>query len=161
MIFASLGTSTYSFDRFVEIVDSIAKKYDGEVYLQHGYNSPGKQVSANIDFLSHEEYLTHLTDCKYFIAHGGIGYALDAKRLNKKFLMIPRSHVLNEHCDGHQLELARKLKDSGSCKLIFPEDDFTRFNIESMQVFGKRCNAESEFVDSILRVIRSHIKRGV
>jgi UDP-N-acetylglucosamine transferase subunit ALG13 len=161
MIFASLGTSTYSFDRFVEIVDSIAEKYDGEVYLQHGYNSPGRQVTANIDFLPHEEYLSYLTDCKYFIAHGGIGCALDAKRLNKKFLMIPRSHTLGEHCDGHQLELSYKLKDRDSCELIFPEDNYSHFNIEGMKAFSNHCNAEDELVESILRVIRSHIEKGV
>lgn len=121
MIFAAVGTSTYQFKRFVKEIDLLAKSTDSEVYLQIGYTIEDVKYCKVINHLSHSDFLNMLSDCTTFISHTGIGVTLDAMRLNKPLISIPRSPNLNEHTDDHQLELATALKQNNRCHVIFPD----------------------------------------
>lgn len=150
-IFASLGTSTYAFPRFFEIVTDLAD--DGHtVFFQNGNTSIRNLHSIkHKDFLSPEEYDHQITSADALMFHCGIGCVIDAGRVNKKCLFVPRTMILGEHCDEHQIELGKFLHHYRAASVLFPDTvDFPGFKT----FVGSNENSAKNMVDAIERALQ-------
>ena len=110
MIFVTVGTQKFKFDRLLKIVDEFIENgvICEKVFAQIGTCSYIPKHYEYVKFLSPEEYDKCLKDCSYVIAHAGVGSIHSALKLNKKILVVPRISKYNEHIDDHQCEIARK-----------------------------------------------------
>ena len=146
MIFVTVGTQKFKFDRLLRIVDEFIENgvICEKVFAQIGTCSYIPKNYEYVKFLSPEEYDKCLKDCSYVIAHAGVGSIHSALKLNKKILVVPRISKYNEHIDDHQCEIARKYGELGLCVVANGEDDFKL----ALDAIPKFISKRFSFIDS-------------
>ncbi len=117
MIFATVGTQA-PFDRFVRIVDGIAKEISEEVVVQAFRDTYAPQNVRSVDFLPPDEFNELFGKARLIVAHAGMGTIISAMRQGKPIIVFPRIASLGEHRNEHHLD------DLASSTLI---DDIKRF----------------------------------
>jgi UDP-N-acetylglucosamine transferase subunit ALG13 len=121
MIFVTIGT-TKPFDRLVRVVDRLAESGE-EVIVQCG-DSPVRPLRATcVTFLSYEDLADHVQRARVVVSHAGVGTIMTALQLGKTPVVVPRRGALGEAVDDHQVELARKLSETGAVVLVEDPDD--------------------------------------
>ena len=130
MIFATVGTAPFQFNRFVSLFDELYKLHPNlDVILQIGDSSNKHSGGYRcIDFIEHGEYLSIVNQSDLIIAHCGIGVTLDADRFSKKLILVPRDPLLGEHTDAHQFDLAKLFLSRGKAHVLFPDEDANRLS---------------------------------
>jgi UDP-N-acetylglucosamine transferase subunit ALG13 len=113
MIFFTLGTNPFQFERLARLADEFAVKTNEEVFIQTGYTRYMPKHCQFKKFLSKEEYINKISDSEVLVAHAGIGVCLDAKKYKKPLALMARLAKFNEHTDDHQSELVRLLVKQG------------------------------------------------
>lgn len=107
MIFVTVGSQKFPFNRLIEKVDQMAG--DGvireEVLIQTGASDYIPRHCRHRDFYDREEFKTMIDTCTVLITHGGVGTVIDAVKRGKKVVAVPRLARYGEHVDNHQLQL--------------------------------------------------------
>lgn len=107
MIFVTVGSQKFPFNRLIEKVDQMAG--DGvireEVLIQTGTSDYIPRHCRHRDFYDREEFKTMIDTCTVLITHGGVGTVIDAVKRGKKVVAVPRLARYGEHVDNHQLQL--------------------------------------------------------
>ena len=60
-----------------------------------------------------DEFDKLIDECDVLITHGGVGSILNAVKLGKKVIAVPRLAKYNEHVNDHQLQVIKKMTDDG------------------------------------------------
>ena len=111
-IFVTVGTHSQGFDRLIKEVDEllIKEKIKDKVFAQIGNTKyiPKKIIFKK--FLNEKEYLKNFKKADLIISHAGAGSIINALKLNKKLILVPRLKKFNEHTDNHQIELAKEIR---------------------------------------------------
>ena len=89
MIFITLGSQKFQFDRLLKEVDRLIA--DGVIQ---------EKVFAQI-----------MDQCDSVITHGGTGVIIGAVKKGKKVIAVPRLAKYGEHVDDHQLQLLHQFDD--------------------------------------------------
>ncbi len=115
MIFVTLGTQNYSFDRLLEMVDGLIAKgvIRDEVFAQTGHSAYVPQNYGYVDFLSPADYNRYITEAEFVIAHAGVGTIMSCLSNHKKLIVVPRTKAHKEHVDDHQAEIADAFAEKG------------------------------------------------
>jgi len=114
----TVGNATQPFLRLLEAIDQFAGNKlfpNGEkVFVQSGHN-PGfhPRHSGHRRFLSIEEFELYMKESTLVICHGGCGTLLQAIRLGKVPVVVPRRKKYGEHVNDHQLQLSQVLANEG------------------------------------------------
>lgn len=116
MIFVTLGTQKQPFDRLIEYL----KHCKGKIIVQNGYT---KCSYKHYNFLDYDKMQDYMKKCDYVISHGGISI-MEALKLNKKILVVPREKKYNEHINNHQFEICDYLEKEGYILVARTEQDF-------------------------------------
>ena len=110
MIFVTVGSQKFPFDRLIRKVDQMLREglIQEEVFIQTGASRcvPSCPHQA---FCEGEQFQTLLETCSVLITHGGAGTMVDAVKRGKRVIVVPRLARYGEHVDDHQLELAKRL----------------------------------------------------
>lgn len=110
MIFITLGTQKFQFDRILKEIDKLIDegKIDSkDVNVQCAYT---EYVPKNFEIfkLKPQEEIDKITDeADIIITHSGTGSIINSLRKQKKIIIVPRMKRYGEHVDNHQLELAK------------------------------------------------------
>jgi UDP-N-acetylglucosamine transferase subunit ALG13 len=125
MIFATVGTAPFQFNRFIALFDDLYQIDPSlDVVIQTGTSSnKHKGLFKCVEFLDHSDYLELIDSSDLIIAHCGIGVTIDAEKFSKKLILVPRDPGLGEHTDKHQFELAKAFYDYGRANVLYPEHD--------------------------------------
>lgn len=112
MIFITLGSQKFQFNRLLQAVDELIAKgsIDDEVFAQIGYSDYMPQNYEYKQFLDREEFAEWEGKCDTLITHGGTGAIIGAVKKGKKVIAIPRLKKYGEHVDNHQIELISQFK---------------------------------------------------
>ena len=115
MIFVTVGSQKFPFDRLLRQVDRMAKGriVTEEVVVQSGHGGYAPRVCRARAFYDREEFGALLEACDVLIAHGGAGTMVEAAKRGKRTVAVPRLARYGEHVDDHQLELVRRLHQLG------------------------------------------------
>lgn len=107
MIFVTVGTQKFPFDRLLRKVDQLVKErvITEEVFIQAGTADYIPSCCHCQAFYSRKEFGEMLEACNILITHGGAGTIIDAVKRKKKTIVVPRLSKYREHVDDHQLEL--------------------------------------------------------
>ena len=92
MIFVTVGSQKFPFDRLLKKVDELVR--DRII------------VEAFCDWSEFERWMER---CDIVITHGGAGAMVNAIRRRKKAIAVPRMARYGEHVDDHQHELTQRL----------------------------------------------------
>ena len=121
MIVVSVGTHEQHFDRLLGAVKELGGTED--LLVQYGLSSIEHGRGEWVDYLSFDELAAYVAQARVFVCHAGVGSIVLARRHGLRPIVVPRQHQLGEHVDDHQLELSRRLAQSGIVTLVEDERD--------------------------------------
>jgi len=108
MIFVTVGTQEFQFNRLLEELDVLIQKgvmQSEDIYAQIGHSTYTPRNYKFVPFVNKSEFELLLNQCSLVISHGGVGSIVTALRYNKKVIVVPRLRKFKEHVDDHQLEI--------------------------------------------------------
>lgn len=113
MIFITLGSQKFQFDRLLKEVDRLIA--DGviqeKVFAQIGASEYLPQNYTYERFLDRQHFAQIMDQCDSVITHGGTGVIIGAVKKGKKVIAVPRLAKYGEHVDDHQLQLLHQFDD--------------------------------------------------
>lgn len=113
MIFITLGSQKFQFNRLLKKVDELV--YDGvikdTVFAQIGNSDYEPKHYGYERFLNREEFANRQQECDIVITHGGTGAIIGALKKGKKVIAVPRLAKYGEHVDDHQLQLLHQFDE--------------------------------------------------
>ncbi|MGP1609024.1 MAG: PssE/Cps14G family polysaccharide biosynthesis glycosyltransferase [Clostridium sp.] len=117
MIFITVGSRSFQFDRLIRALDEQVGngKITMEIFAQIGATNYKPKNFKYAEFLGRDEFKQMQADSDIIITHGGTGVIVNASKMNKKIIGVPRLKKYNEHVDDHQIEL---LKEFEKAKMI-------------------------------------------
>ena len=140
-VVASVGTYHHPFERFVQWLEPWTTQNHADVVFQHGSTRPMEQ-SDNHEMLSHQQLLEHYSSADAIVLQGGAGGVMDARKVGRIPIVVPRIPVDHEVVDNHQLILCRRLADLGLVHVAESADELARL------LNGVREGTVSSRVDS-------------
>ena len=113
MIFITLGSQKFQFDRLLKEVDRLIA--DGviqeKVFAQIGASEYLPQNYTYERFLDRQRFAQIMDQCDSVITQGGTGVIIGAVKKGKKVIAVPRMAKYGEHVDDHQLQLLHQFDD--------------------------------------------------
>jgi UDP-N-acetylglucosamine transferase subunit ALG13 len=117
VIFATVGSTQFPFDRMIRALDRLPGE---QLTVQHGPVSPPPGAAEAQDFMEFPDVVERMEAAEVVICHAGAGSILCAFRAGHTPVVVPRLARYSETVDDHQLELARALAAEG--RVIAVED---------------------------------------
>ncbi len=108
MIFVTVGSSPFSFDRMLSCVDKVLSGLEQkeEAVFQVGESAYRPVSGISHRFFNFEAMRRYVRAADLVISHAGIGSILLCLTNNKKPVIYPRLKKFREHVDDHQLQIA-------------------------------------------------------
>lgn len=115
MIFVTVGTQDKSFARLIKGIEQavIEKKITDKVIVQAGNTKYESDVIEVLNYIPFEKFTDFMNKADIIITHGGVGSILNAIKLGKKVIAVPRLKEYNEHINDHQLQVIKKMTEQG------------------------------------------------
>lgn len=161
MIFITLGSQKFQFNRLLKAVDSLIE--DGtikeEVFAQIGYSDYTPRNYKYKQFLDRDEFAAWESKADIVITHGGTGAIIGAVKKGKKVIAVPRLAKYGEHVDDHQTQLIAQFRNSN---LICGLDDCSQLAGGLAYVRSHKLNTyqsnTNRFINSIEKYIETLIR---
>ncbi len=115
MIFVTVGSQKFQFNRLIEAVDALAASsaVEGGAFAQTGACTYVPQSMGHEAFLEREDFQARMAACDTVITHGGTGAIVGAVKAGKKVIAVPRLAKYGEHVDDHQTEIVAQFAEMG------------------------------------------------
>lgn len=115
MIFVTLGSQKFQFNRLLERLDMLVEEgvIKEEIFAQKGGSDYLPKHFQAVEFMDREQFSETMGRCSIVITHGGTGAIISAVKQGKKVIAVPRLAKYGEHVDDHQLQLLRQFDDLG------------------------------------------------
>ena len=123
MIFVTVGTERFPFDRLIKAIDDAVRggRIEGDIFAQTG-RCTYKPLSFSFkDFISFQDVAKYISQADIVVSHAGVGSTLLPLTMNKIPILFPRKHFLGEHLDNHQVEFSKQIEKTG--KVIVAHDE--------------------------------------
>lgn len=161
-VFVTVGNATQSFHRLLSQLERARTLVPGKWFVQHG-NTPFNVQSMNSKaFLSMEEFEILMASANLVITHAGAGAVINAVRLAKVPVVVPRQARYGEHIDDHQMEFASELVGLGKVVLCCEPLDLATAMIRAleMQEANSKPRSIPPLVSLVSNCIKSYAKRA-
>lgn len=108
MVFVAVGTQKFPFNRLLKGIDELIEQgqLKDEVFAQIGHSDYVPRNYLYKDFLSKEDFQSHISGCDVLITHSGVATIITGMKLEKPVVVVPRFADYGEHVDDHQLQIA-------------------------------------------------------
>ncbi|MCR1840692.1 PssE/Cps14G family polysaccharide biosynthesis glycosyltransferase [Murimonas intestini] len=115
MIFITVGSRSFQFNRLLKAVDSAIENGEiiDNIFAQIGSSTYKVKHYKTVDFLNREEFNKKLKECDIVLTHGGTGVIVNAAKMGKRIVAIPRLEKYDEAVDNHQLQLIEAFEKLG------------------------------------------------
>ena len=115
MIFVTVGSQKFQFDRLVRAVDALVASgaAGGGAFAQTGACAYFPEHMEHEAFLDRDSFRAHMDACDVVVTHGGTGAIIGAVKDGKKVIAVPRLAKYGEHVDDHQIEIVRQFGEMG------------------------------------------------
>ncbi|MGN9058851.1 PssE/Cps14G family polysaccharide biosynthesis glycosyltransferase [Mediterraneibacter faecis] len=157
MIFITLGSQKFQFDRLLKAVDELIEReiIREEVFAQIGYSTYVPKHYKYEAFLDREAFLAMEGKADIVITHGGTGAIIGAVKQGKKVIAVPRLSKYKEHVDDHQLQI---IKQFDEMNLICNCMNCDELECAIKEVMVKKYNSYTSNTHSILASIEKFIE---
>ncbi|WP_055666497.1 PssE/Cps14G family polysaccharide biosynthesis glycosyltransferase [Desnuesiella massiliensis] len=121
MIFITLGSQKFQFNRVLKEVDKLIEKgvIKEQVYAQIGYSDYKPKNYSYENFVDRNTFSKFMDNCDLLITHGGTGAIITGVKKEKKVIAIPRLKKYGEHVDDHKLDIVSQFKDMGFIYAVY------------------------------------------
>ena len=157
MIFITLGSQKFQFNRLLKAVDSLVERgiITDKVFAQIGYSDYIPKFYKYKAFLDRNEFSKLVEKSEIIITHGGTGAIIGAIRKGKKLIAIPRLKKYGEHVDDHQLQLVKQFDEMN---LICSCDNCDLIEKALLKVKKTEYNSYISNTNTIISSIRNFIE---
>lgn len=114
MIFVTLGTQDYPFDRLLRALDEIEE----ELVVQGGASTHRPDGAEWLGFVPAPQIVENVRRARVVISHAGVGSVLTVVGEGKRPVVVPRLQRFGEVVDDHQLPFARRAAEAGLVTLV-------------------------------------------
>lgn len=113
MIFVSVGTQKFQFNRLIKAIDNLALsgELSDRIIAQIGYCNYSPKSIEFYSFLSPEDFERNINMCDIVVTHSGVGTIVKGLKAGKPVIVVPRLAKYGEHVDDHQIEIADAFTD--------------------------------------------------
>jgi len=157
MIFITLGSQKFQFNRILKKIDELIEKdiIKEEVFAQIGYSDYRPINYKYEDFLDREKFSKLMESSTLVITHGGTGAIITAVKAGKKVIAVPRLAQYGEHVDDHQLQLLKQFDGMG---IILPCYDIEELDKKIIEIERIKLNPYISNTQVILEDIEKYIE---
>lgn len=156
MIFVTLGSQKFQFNRLLKKIDELIenKIIKEEVFAQIGTSDYKPNNYKYVDFMHADAFAEMEGKADILITHGGTGAIIGAVKKGKKVIAVPRLAQYGEHVDDHQVQLLRQFDEMGIIEACY-EPDSLDLNIKEIK--DKTYNPYISNTDAIIESINIFI----
>ena len=153
MIFVTLGTQKFQFNRLLRMMDDLIenKKIHERVFAQIGNSDYLPQYYEYCNFLSNNDYEEYIKNCDILVSHSGVGTIMTGLKYRRKIIVVPRLSKYGEHIDDHQTQIAQSFSKLNYVLMYSDEDN----NMEQLIVdattkhFSNYSSCRNQVIDTI------------
>lgn len=113
MIFVTLGSQKFQFDRLLRKIDALIE--DGTitqpVFAQTGHSTYAPKHFKTEAFMDRDTFAATMDQADTVITHAGTGAIIGAVKKGKKTIAVPRLSKYGEHVDDHQLQIVEQFTE--------------------------------------------------
>lgn len=156
MIFITVGSQKFQFNRLLKEMDELSqkKKIEDCVFAQLGYSDYIPKNYDYVNFLDRNNFIEKIEQCDILITHGGTGAIMSGLKAGKKVIAIARLSDYGEHVDDHQLQI---LEEFGKLDLLKVCDNISELGEIIQEIreteFSKYKSHNREICESIINFI--------
>ncbi len=125
MIFVTVGSRNYPFDRLFIKLDELYEK--GELkecmFAQTGTSAYIPKHYEYRDFITVEEFQQKITEADIVVSHGASGSIMKALNAGKKVIAVTRLEKYGEHINDHQIQ--NNVAFSSNGYVLMPDPELT------------------------------------
>lgn len=106
MIFVTVGSRNYPFDRLFKKLDELYEEdvLTDSMFAQTGTSTYQPKHYSYKDFISPEEFLEKVNEADIVVSHGASGSIMKALNAGKKVIAVTRLAKYGEHINDHQIQ---------------------------------------------------------
>lgn len=152
MIFITLGSQKFQFNRVLKKVDELIEKniIDEEVFAQIGCSDYKPKKFEYKDFLDREDFVKFVQEANIVITHGGTGAIINAIKQGKRVIALPRLAKYGEHVDNHQIQLVKEFEKLNLISMCINIDDLgDAIKVVKNKKFDKYISNNERIIHSI------------
>lgn len=159
MIFVTVGSQKFQFNRLIKAVDELAASgaVDGGAFAQTGACTYVPAHMGHEAFLDREAFRARMDACEVVVTHGGTGAIIGAVKDGKKVIAVPRRAEFGEHVDDHQAEIVKQFGEMGLIEPCMDPADlpeaYTRVLAKTYLPYksntARFCADLSEYIDEV------------
>ena len=126
MIFVTLGTQKFQFDRILKELDKLIdeNKLKKEDIMVQNVCEEYQPKNFKTFRLKPQEEIDKITeDAEIIITHSGTGSIINSLKMGKRIIIVPRRKEFGEHVDNHQLELAEVFHEKYNIPVVTEMDE--------------------------------------
>ena len=150
MIFVTV--SGYQFERLVRKMDEIAGSMKERVMMQTGNTRYVPKNAGHFRFTSRSRMDDCMKKARLVVSHGGEGCIMEALKLRKPLIVVPRYRRFGEHVNDHQLDLTRVLEKSGKITAVYDIGELD----EALRAAGRPAKTGS--AGALVEYIKGYVK---
>lgn len=115
MIFVTVGSRSYQFDRLFRKLDELYEEgiLTEEMFAQTGTSKYIPKHYQHTDYLTPEEFAEKINQASIVLSHGASGSIMKALNAGKKVIVVTRLEKYNEHINDHQIQNNEAFSDNG------------------------------------------------
>lgn len=120
MIFVTVGSRKYPFDRLFKKLDDLYEEgvLKESMFAQIGTASYKPKHYKYKDFISPEEFLENIKKADIVVSHGASGSIMKALNAGKKVIAVARLEKYGEHINDHQIQNNIAFSSNGYVLLV-------------------------------------------
>lgn len=113
MIFVTLGSQKFQFDRLLQKIDELIETgvIQEPVFAQTGHSTYIPKHYEIQPFMDRDTFAGNMAKADTVITHAGTGAIIGAVKQGKKTIAVPRLAKYGEHVDDHQLQIVEQFTE--------------------------------------------------
>lgn len=163
MIFVTLGTQKFQFNRVLKQIDELINVglISEDVYAQIGHSTYIPQKYKFDRFVDKDKFNECINSCNFVITHSGVATIIKAVSNGKPVIVVPRRKKYGEHVDDHQMQIATCFAENNYVMMCEETNDLLDCIDRIPQFkFEKYNSSRGEIID-LLDLFLSEIERGL
>ena len=150
MIFVTLGSQKFQFNRMLVEIDRLIEKgkITDEVFAQIGASDYKPKNFKYKDFLTQDEFKDYMKNANLVITHAGTGAIVTALKNDKLVIAIPRLARFGEHVDNHQIQIIDEFKELNFIEPVYEIEQLS----DALELVKK--NKYNKYISNTKNIIR-------
>lgn len=160
MIFVTVGSQKFQFNRLLKTIDALIQKgtIKEDVFAQIGVSDYKPQNYKYTDFMTQSEFNDQLENANIVITHAGTGVIVNSVKKRKKVIATPRLKKYGEHVDDHQIQLIQQFDE---LEFIEPLYEINELEKKLKEIRSKEFKIYESNTESIIKDIKEFIEKGI